>query len=132
MLRLKLMPLVKDFGETPEHPLGVLHPKTQLIFTRDNRIFGQFSNTPSASTYARRPEHIKVSPLPGELKMVVLREDAEPEYTRTDEAGYEMGMVVAKQLKELDMPRDSSPNNKAIKAFIDQLEDDTPVILGWQ
>jgi hypothetical protein len=132
MLRLKLMPLVEDFGEFLEHPLGVLHPKTQFVFTRDYRIFGQFSNMPGDATDAARPKHIEVSPLPGEIKIIVLSEYTEPEHTRTDAAGYDMAMVSAKQLKGLDMPDDTSPNNKAIKAFIDQLPDDTPIILGWQ
>lgn len=131
MLRLKLMPLVKDFGEFPEHPLGALNPQIQLVFTRDYRIFGQFSNFPDDPTDATRPRHIKVSSMPAGLKIIVLSEDAEPEHTRTDNAGYDIAMVSAKQLKDLDMPDDTTSNNKAIKAFVDQLTDDTPIILGW-
>ncbi|HWB33763.1 MAG TPA: hypothetical protein VG753_00360 [Candidatus Paceibacterota bacterium] len=110
----------------------MLHPKTQLVFTRDYRIFGQFSNFPDEPAEAARPKHVEVSALPEELKIIVLSEETGTEYTRTDEVGYDMAMVSAKQLKDLDMPGDATPNNKAIKAFIDQLADDTPVILGWE
>jgi hypothetical protein len=131
-LRLNLMPLVPDFGETLQHPCGLLHPKTHLVCTRDYRIFGQFSNFPDDPSYAVRPKHIEVAELPEGLKIVVLSEDAEPEHTRTDAAGYDMTIVSAAQLKDLDIPHDAHPNNKAIKAYIDQLPDETPIILGWE
>ncbi|MDO8407697.1 MAG: hypothetical protein Q7S95_00460 [bacterium] len=130
-IRLKLMPLVRDFGEILEHPLQVLHPNTALVLTRDYRIFGQLSNFPDTDRDARRPRHVRVNSLPPGLKIIVTSEDFGTVYTREDEAGYEMGLVSAKVLKKLVIPDDTSPTNKAVKAYIDQLQDDTPIITGW-
>lgn len=133
MIRLKIMPLVSDFGEILHHPLGTLNPLTQLVFTRDNRIFEQLSHFPDSTgkESITRPKHIQVAKLPPGLRIVVLHEDSDSEYTRTDELGYEMTLASAKQLKGLVIPNDTSPTNKAIKAYLDQLPDDTFIILGW-
>ncbi len=131
MLRLKLMPLVRDFGETLHHPLGVLRPQTHLVFTRDYRIFGQFSNFPDDPGDAPQPRHIIVRALLPELKIVMLSEGEEAKYTRTDQAGYEMAMITARHLKTLIIPEDASFINKAIKAYINELANETFIILGW-
>ena len=63
MLRLEVMPLVPDFGESLSHPLNKINPNTRLKFTRDYRIFGQLSNFPD--TPDEQPDHIiQTQPLP--------------------------------------------------------------------
>lgn len=131
MIRLKIMPLVLDFGEILDHPLGLLHPMTQLVFTRDYRIFGQFVHFPDTAEYAPHPRHVQVSELPAGLKVVVVEEGRKTRHTRKDGMEQDMVVVSAGQLKTLVMPDDTSPTNKAIKAYVDQLSNETPVIMGW-
>ena len=134
MLRLKLMPLVKDFGEILDHPLGKLSPYTSLLFTRDYRIFGQFSHFPDSldqECVVERPSSIQVMSLPKGLKLVSVNEDGR-RTGRKDGCGYEIVFVQAEQLKSLIIPEDTSPTNKAIIAYIRELPDDTIVIMEWQ
>jgi hypothetical protein len=53
------------------------------------------------------------------------------EYTREDHYGAALTFVYAGQLRTLKVPDNASPRNKAIKAFVDALPDDTPIILMW-
>jgi len=133
MVRLRIMPLVEDFGEALNHPCDIL-PKTRLVFTRDYRIFGQFRHFPDASPgeddVLLEPP-IEPLPLPPEIMLVECEEDGEIK-TRTDGLGVEIGFVYARQLKALVIPEDSSAVNKAIKAYIDALPDDIPIILAWE
>ncbi len=128
MLRLELMPLVSDFGETLKHPIDQINPYTRLKFTRDYRIFAQLSNFPD-SRGGFPDQSIKTRPLPNGLTIGTTIDD-EVTFSRNDESG-EMNWVYAKKLKTLDIPKDTSKVNKAIKAYIDQLSDNTPVILRW-
>ena len=133
MLRLKLMPLVFDFGEVIHPTIEIICPKTQLVFTRDYRIFEQFSNCPDDTSLAARPGHIKVAASPSNLLIAVVHEDSDigTEYIPVDGTAENMALVTAAQLKDLDMDSDTSPNNKAVKAFIDQLADETNIIMQW-
>lgn len=131
MLRLRLMPLVPDFGEYLDNPLGVVQPKTRLVFTQDYRIFEQFSHFPGTLEYSQAL-YLKVEPLPEKLQIIELAEDCEASYTRKDASGSDLMVATAKQLKTLIIPSDTSPSNRAIKAYIDALPDTTPVILGWE
>jgi hypothetical protein len=75
MVRLILMPLIPDFGESLKFPAQMsspLSPKTRLVFTRDYRIFGQFNNFPD-----RDPEKTAVFPkeLPAGVFISVSWED---------------------------------------------------------
>jgi hypothetical protein len=131
MIRLKLMPLVPDFGEFLDHPLGVLCPMTQLIFTRDNRIFEQFPHFPESDMGASQSCHIQVSPLPPSLQIIELSEEQAGQRTRQDAMGCDIMTTSAKELKKLIVPEDTTAINKAIKAYIDQLPDDTSIIMEW-
>jgi len=134
MVRLRIMPLVADFGELLDHPLGTIHPKTSLIFTRDYRIFGQFQHFPDlASCGEDTPPKSFIEPLylPPETMLVECDEEGERK-TRTDGLGVEIGFVYARQLQNLVIPEDSSTINKAIKAYIDALPGNIPIILVWE
>jgi hypothetical protein len=128
------MPLVKDFGEHLQHACGALHPRTQLVFTRDSRIFGQFAHF--VGTHEEVPVGrvgvIKPIELPPKMQIDLGDDGSGVRYTREDPYGGKIVWVPAKQLKTLVMPADTTPSNHAIKAYIDELVDDTPVIMMWQ
>ena len=63
--------------------------------------------------------------------MHILTDDGSQQ-TREDAYGEELTVVYAEQMKKLFIPEDASPWNKAIKAFIDKLPNNTPIILDWQ
>jgi hypothetical protein len=123
------MPLVPDFGETLQHPLGELSPLTQLVFTRDFRIFEQFPHFPEGKKAGIR--YLRLSRLPEGLGIIIPNEEEAAEPTRTDELGYEMMMIEAQELVKLLVPKDTSPTNRAIMAYIKELPGDTPIILAW-
>ena len=129
MLRLELMPLISDFGESLQNPFNKVNPNTRLKFTRDYRIFGQISNFPDTpdepSTHT-----IKTRSLPEGFMVGSSSEEDCVTFGREDESG-EINWVSAKQLKTLNIPEDASPVNKAVKAYIDQLADDTTILLKW-
>jgi hypothetical protein len=130
MLRLEIMPLVPDFGESLSSLLGQVNPKTRLMFTRDFRIFEQFANFPGAVN--KTPTNvIKTSLLPGDLTVASVSEENGVTFNRNDEYG-EISWVHGKELKTLHIPDDTSPINKAIKAYIDQLPDEIPILLRWE
>jgi len=132
MVHLKIMPLVPDFGECLDHPLKVLRPQTQLMLTRDYRLFAQFSNFIGSVADVSNPRHIKVSPLPPELKIALDNKQGEERGTRKDAYGQDISWTFAKQMKKLQIPEDTSAINKAVKAYIDELPDDMPVITEWE
>lgn len=102
----------------------------QLRFDQDYRIFGQIKDL---SSYSRsdipaKPT-IKVNPVPRLL--LIFHEEDGSRRIRSDMYGELLTYAYAKDLRELEMPADSSPRNKAIKAFVDALPENTPIILFW-
>jgi|SRR4051812_10841289 hypothetical protein len=129
MLRLELMPLIPDFGESLQHPMKQVNPYTHLKLTRDYRIFAQFSNFPD--TFEEKSGTIiHTSALPEGFTIASASEEDGVVFTREDESG-EISWVYARELKTLVIPENTSPVNKAIKAYIDQLPDETQVLLKW-
>jgi len=51
--------------------------------------------------------------------------------TREDNVGAELTFVYAKDFKKLNWPEANFSRNLAIKAFIEALPEDTPIILWW-
>lgn len=130
MVRLILMPLISDFGESFEFSSKLsfpLSPRTRLVFTRDHRIFEQFSNFPDKET-----KQAVVSPkeLPAGVTIAAIEDDKEVA-SRMDGLGEPITFVKAKELKRLQLPDDSSQTDKAIKAYIDILPPDIYVVLMW-
>ena len=95
----------------------------RLSFDRDYEIFGQLTDCGEGN----KPT-IKVNPIPPQM-WIETYEDEGIERTREDKYGSELTFVYAQQLKKLKMPDNASPKNKAIKAFVDALPVDTPIIL---
>lgn len=98
----------------------------RLCFIQDYAIFCQLKdfghgNEPTISTH----------PIPPQM-WVDLYEDDGIKSRRDDKYETELTFVYAQQLKKLEVAKDASPKNRAIKAFIDALPDDTPIILYWR
>lgn len=73
---------------------------------------------------------IQANPIPPQMWVETYEEEG-VRRTRTDNYGTELTFVYAQQLKRLKMPGDASPKNKAVKAFVDALPNETPIILWW-
>ena len=98
----------------------------RLIFDQDHEIFGQLIDCGEGN----KPT-IQVNPIPPQM-WVEIYGDEGIERTREDNYGTELTFVYAQQLKKLKVSDGASSKNKAIKAFIDALPDDTPIILEWR
>lgn len=99
-------------------------PKTQLEFDQDYEILGQLTDTLDGETT------IKARPIPPQL-WVDIYEEKGRRRIREDRYDEELTFVYAYQLKKLKMPEGASHYAKAVKAFIDALPDDVPIILWW-
>jgi hypothetical protein len=74
---------------------------------------------------------IQTEPIPPQMSIVEYWDEGTRK-TRDDAFGHRLTFVYVKQLKELKVPNNASSKNKAIKAFINALPDDTPIILMWR
>ena len=97
----------------------------RLSLDSDNDIFGQLVDLGEGN----KPT-INTNPIPPQMWVRVFEEGG-IEKTREDGYGTVLTFVYAQQLKKLKVPDDASPKNKAIKAFVDALPNDTPIILQW-
>lgn len=118
---LTLLPLrgPQQMGDT----LILCHDR--LSFDRDYEIFGQLINFGEG----KKPI-IKASSIPPQMWVETYEDDGIKRH-REDDYGTELTFVYAQQLKKLRVADDASPKNKAIKAFVGALPDDTPIILLW-
>jgi len=130
-LELVLLPLrgPEEIGKRTAHCYE------RLRFDQDYRIFGQLTNLSSyredeRSDIPAKPT-IKVNPLPPQM-WAETYEDEGTKRTREDPYGEELTFVYAQQLKKLRLPSNASLKNKAIKAFVDALPDNIPIILDWR
>ena len=96
-----------------------------LNFDQDYEIFGQIEGFDRGGT-----QTIKPIPIPPQLWVITYEEEG-IKRQRDDKYGKELTFVFAKALKKLKVGDDASPKNKAIKAFVDALPNDTPIILFW-
>jgi len=119
-LDLTLLPL-RDPREVGE--VSVL-AYNRLSFDRDSELFGQITDIDGSEPT------IKPLAIPPQM-WVTTYEDEGLDRTRTDKYGTELTFVYAKELKKLKLPEDVSARNRAIKAFVDALPNDTPIILWW-
>lgn len=133
MLRLELMPLILDFGESFQHRSEQVNPRTRLLFTRDYRIFGQFSNFPE-SPESPPAQILQTKTLPDGFTVGISSEEDGVTFGRFghDEEFGEINWIYAGDLKRLLIPEDTSSVNKGIKSYVDQLQNDVPVLLRWE
>lgn len=131
MLRLTIMPLITDFGETIEAAVkfgSPLNPKIRLTFARDYQIFDQFANFPDKESCG---SVVRPRELPAKIKVRVIKEDRVAK-VKTDVYGGAITFATAGELKLITLPNDTDPVNKGIKAFIDALPPETEIILMWE
>jgi len=126
-LDLTILPLrgPRDLGET-----SVL-TYNRLQFNGDYRLFAQIIEMDDYdAAFAENKPTIKPLPIPPQM-WVIMYDDEGLKSTRTDANGAELTFVYAQELKKLKLPEDVTSRNRAIKAFIDALPNDTPIILYW-
>ncbi|MFO0764434.1 MAG: hypothetical protein U0487_00075 [Patescibacteria group bacterium] len=99
-----------------------------LRFDRDYAIFKQLICLYDDS--GREPT-IKAIPIPPQMWVWIVGEHKDSQGTREDKHGNGLTFVYAQQLKQLEVVDNTSVKNKAIKAYINALPDDTPFILYW-
>ncbi|MEK7535726.1 MAG: hypothetical protein AAB590_01790 [Patescibacteria group bacterium] len=121
-LNLSIYPLVD-----PSRLRGTASCLDRLSFDRDYRIFAQFSDAELRA--GDTPEYpvgsIKCERIPSDCWL-----DINGKRTRKN-GDQVVTFVYAEDAQRLMMPADTSQKNKAIKAFIDALPPDAPIILWW-
>lgn len=107
-----------------------------LTFEADYRVFAQLCDASKeiAGEFKEALEGrelIRTFPIPPQM-WVLFYEDEGSSRTREDQYDQELTFAYARDLKKLVVPPDSSAKNKAIKAFIEALPEDAPIILMWR
>jgi len=129
-LQLRIYPLSgpREVGEE-----SVLLDDHLSFETNSYSIFAQLLDMREFEGATSRPSPI-IRPLPLPPQMVTQYFDEEEglKEGRRDSYGKELTFVYARDLKCLVVPSDSPSRNLAVKAFIDALPDDTPIILWWE
>jgi len=117
-LDLKIIPVEAKRWEL-QSGFGLQYERDSLMFVGDYRIFEQIQET------------VPTHPLPEGVKLEVYSEGG-IEHRRNDSYGDELTFVLAGDLKKIQWPTtELQPWNRAIKAFIKALPNDTCVILFW-
>jgi len=98
----------------------------RLSFDPDYEIFGQLTDVGDG----KKPT-IKANLIPSQMWVETCESDG-IKRRRDDKYGRELTFLYAKRLKELKIMNGASPKNKAIKAFVEALPDDIPIILFWR
>lgn len=99
-----------------------------LEFEADRRILDQFESPYREATV---PVRMTPQPLPPRTRLVVYDDDGEQRYG-TDRYGAPLTFVFVRELRSLRLPINPHLKNIAIKAFIDALPAEIPVILWWK
>lgn len=128
-LYLDLLPLrLKD-----EMTTGRIYCYSRLEFHQDYRIFGQLTSlwrNDHRTDIPKKPA-IRPRPVPEGAEVFTYEENGLHKRRNCPSGNTPLTYVTARQLKQLRIPRDASPWNKAIKAFVDTLPPNTPIILWW-
>jgi hypothetical protein len=93
----------------------------KLKFERDSRIFSQLTRVDD-----NPPPTIETHLIPDKMQVKI-----DGTTNHTDGYGHKLRFAYVKDLKRLNVCPDTSQKNKKIKACIDLLPDNTPVILYW-
>ena len=100
---------------------------------QDSRVFKQIANLDSRR--GSRPKlttfpTIRTHPIP-EQSWIVESYEGKESKTREDVYGYELRFSYAQDLRKLALPEDSTQGMREVKALIDSLPDQTPIIFMW-
>lgn len=99
-----------------------------ITIIEDSRIMDQFDNyhDPSGET-----PNVRTFPLPPG-STVSIENNEVWQRVRTDGFGDTVHFTFVEQLKKLVLPEDNvDPRNSAVKAYVDAMPDDIPVVLFW-
>jgi hypothetical protein len=113
---------------------GSILGTTVLRFDEDWRIFGQIMDV-SEFTYEDETWPTPVvtpSPLPNGISLGVYEEEG-LEYHPTSPLNDErLCYLTTKEFRQINLPGDATPTNKAIFSFIREMPDDTKFVLYWE
>jgi len=128
-LDLTIYPLRDRRALSDQNPL--CHERLNL--DADYQIFGQLIDM-GDQLRSERPDipkpTIRVYPLPPGMWIRVYEDEGIAQ--RHDDAyGEGLTFAYAGDMAKLSMPTDATAKNRAVKAFIDALPEDTPIILFW-
>ena len=127
-LDLTLMPL-RDARELAGTVLGY----DRMQFDRQYAIFAQIADVDGKSAVPDEGVEaiVRTHPLPPSVKVGIYGDEG-IKTTRENPYGEEMVYALAKELGALRLPENATQKNRAIMAYINALEKDTPVILEWR
>ena len=100
----------------------------RLNWDQDYRIFGQLIDMAQYGI-AEKPT-IRTHAFPPQLWIEFFEEEG-TKRENTDPYGEPLTFAYAQDLKKLELPPDASPQSRAIKAFISELPEKTPIVLYW-
>jgi hypothetical protein len=121
-LDLTIIPVVKYYDDWNNEKLVFDHMK--LRFVRDYEILEQISNFAGGNG-----PFIPTQPLPKKIRLCITNTDRS---TRKDKYGSELSIALACDMQKIKWPKNTHPFNNAIKAFIDALPANTPIVLYWE
>ena len=123
-LGLKLI-FLRDQTEVAKDEIFV---RDTLEFESDRRILDQFESPYREPTV---PVTVTPQPLPPRTRLVIYEEAGELRRS-ADRYGTPLTFVFVRELRVLRLPLNPHLKNIAIKAFIDALPAEIPVILWWK
>ncbi len=105
----------------------------RLQFDRQYSVFAQIADVDGKSAVPDEGIEaiVRTYPLPPGVS-VLIYEDEGINTTRRNPYEEEMVYALARELGALKLPENATPKNKAIMAYINALEKDTPIILEWK
>jgi len=98
-----------------------------LRFDRDYRVFGQIANFKS---YGEPVPTIETQELPSGMTVMAYNNDGVVEIT-VDAYGAPLRYAFARDMKKLRLPDAAFAKNRAIKAFIDAMPNNSVFVLYW-
>lgn len=136
LLTLAIRPLPQGIYGENCHPKSSISAYNCLIFFRNGGE--DYSILEQIGPEVEPGEVVPYSDIPASgPKIATQRLSEEIEVEVFTEKGIEksrggdIAFVYAKELKRLEIPKDAHPWNKIIKAVIDALDDEVPVIIEW-
>jgi hypothetical protein len=119
-ISLTIIPVVKYYDDGLNEKVAFDHIK--LRFVQDYRIFEQIAYF----TVGNGP-FIPTQPLPKNTTVLI-----NCQKHKKDKYETELAIALASDMKEINWPKEMDPFNEAIKAYIDALPAETPIVLYWE
>lgn len=98
----------------------------RLYFTNLSSVIAQIlDDRPECATT------IRALPLPPQMRVEICDGENTTRPVSKDRYGKDLTYVFAKDLKRLELPSQASQYTRAVKAYVDALPEETPIILWW-